>query len=374
MMSTRWAPRTEHELLPRTVAGHGLAGSMLAFPDQPLDDRAFADLVTQVRAQRLTGLLWSAVREGALPVTSAQAEQAEWMHVEKLAGVLALEHLLLDSVTALEQADIEVRALKGPVLAHLDYPEPTWRTFGDIDLLVRGEHFDRATRLLHARGYKRLHPEPRPGFDRRFSKGTSFRTGDGLEVDLHRTFTMGPFGVRLSLDDLWESSEALTIGGRTVHALPAEERFVHACYHAVLGGSSPRLVPLRDVAQLLLTRSLDLGRVHRLVRASKGESVVARAIRHSWHALDIADVVSLSAWAETYRTDRREIAELDVYARGSTYTRRSLAAMRALPRWRDRVAFVHALVHPTRDYIGSRHSGQLSRLRTGLTQSSGRRP
>jgi len=372
-MTSTWAPRTEHDRLTRTVASHGLAGSMLALPDQPLEPEVFDRLVRRVRRQRLTGLLWAAVRQGAMPVTSHQAERAEWAHVEALAGVLALEHLLLDSVATLQAAEIPTRVLKGPVVAHLDYPDPTWRTFGDIDLLVRGQDFDRATRLLTAQGHHRLHPEPRPGFDRRFSKGTSFRTADGLELDLHRSFTMGPFGVRLALDDLWRASHEFTVGGHTLHSLPAEERFVHACYHAVLGEISPRLVPLRDVAQLALTRDLDLVRVHRLVRASQGEAVVARAVRHAWHALQIADVLALSAWAQSYRNDDRETADLALYSHGSSYAAKSVASIRALPRWRDRAAFVRAMVHPTRAYLGTRHDSHVSRLRSGLSQSS-RRP
>ncbi len=369
-MTSRWVPRTDHDQLTRTVAAHGLAGSTLALPAAPLPAADFDDLMRRVRRQRLTGLLWAAVRQGAMPVTEEQAERAEWAHVESLAGVLALEHLLLDSVATLAAADIPTRVLKGPVVAHLDYPDPTWRTFGDIDLLVRGGDFDRATRLLAAQGHHRLHPEPRPGFDRRFSKGTSYRTADGLELDLHRSFTMGPFGVRLALDDLWRSSEPFTVGGQAMHALPAEERFVHACYHAVLGETSPRLVPLRDLAQLALTRELDLDRVHRLVRASRGEAVVARAVRHAWHALQIADVLALSAWAQSYRNDDRETADLAVYDQGSSYAAKSVASIRALPRWRDRAAFVHAMVRPTRDYLGSRHDGHVSRLRAGLAQST----
>jgi hypothetical protein len=368
-----WAPHTEHDRLTRAVAAHGLAGCTLDLPDRPLDDHAFGTLLNAVRRQRITGLLWTAVREGALPATPEQAERTEWLHVQSLAGALALEHLLLDSVTALADEGIPTRVLKGPVLAHLDYPDPTWRTFGDIDLLVRGKDFDRAARVLAGRGHQRLQPEPRPGFDRRFSKGTSYRTEDGLELDLHRSFSMGPFGVRLALDDLWRSSEAFDIGGQEVHAMPAEERFVHACYHAVLGEASPRLVPLRDVAQLALTRSLDLERVHGLLRASRGEAVVARAVRHAWHALEVADVLALSAWAQSYRSDDREAADLAVYGKGSSYAEKSVASIRALPRWRDRAAFVHALVHPTRDYLGSRHDGRVSRLRWGFEQASRRR-
>ncbi len=135
-----------------------------------------------------------------------QAERIEWLHVEALAGVLALERLLLETVDILEQRNVRCGCSRGP-------PSPTSTTrtrrtvFGDIDLLVPGSDFDRAVDVGRA-GHQRFHPEPRPGFDRRFSKGTSFRTTDGLEIDLHRSFTMGPFGVRLDLESVWERSES----------------------------------------------------------------------------------------------------------------------------------------------------------------------
>lgn len=365
-----WGPETSHGTLVRAVAAHGLAGSTLTLPDRPLPDGEFARLLREVKAQRVTGLLWQAVLEGALPTTQEQASRAEWTHTEVLAGVLALERLLLDTVAALRAAEVPVRVLKGSAHAHLDYPDPSWRTFGDIDLLVHGADFDYAVKVIKGRGHPRLHPEPRPGFDARFSKGTSFRTDQGLEIDLHRTFTMGPYGVRLDTATLWDRADNFTLGGWTLAALAPEERFFHACYHAVLSGTMPRLVPLRDIAQLALAPALDFDRVHQLARASGGEPVVSRAVRQAWHALALADVLSISAWAESYRADSREDAELAVYQGRTSYARKSVAAIRALPRWRDRAAYVHALTFPNSSYLGTRHTGRLGRLRTGLAQST----
>ena len=371
---TAWTPHTHHALLTRTVAAHGLAGSTLTFPDQPLEQEQFESLLGSVRSQRLTGMLWHAALDGALPVTEIQAERIELAHQQALAGVLVLERLLLETVEVLEDAFVEVRVLKGPALAHLDFPDPSWRTFGDIDLLVRSFDFDRAVAIIGGQGHRRRHPEPRPGFDRRFSKGTSFATADGLEIDLHRTFTMGPYGVRLDVPALWNASQRFTLAGRVIQTLPIEERFVHACYHAALGEARPRLVPLRDAVQLALSDSLDLARVHDLVRASGGGAVVSRAVRHAWHALQVADVLAITAWAKAYRVDPKEAADLAVYGSGSSYARKSLASVRALPTLRERVAFLHALLDPQGAYLGDRHAGRVGRLRKGLAQAVRRHP
>jgi putative nucleotidyltransferase-like protein len=360
-----------HSLVVRTVASTGLAGTMLDFPDAPLDDDEWRSLLGEVRAERVTGLLWHAITEGRFPVTDAQAEEAETMQVRALAGALVLERLLLDTVTQLEQRGVPVRALKGSAVAHLDYPDPSLRAFGDIDLMVPGGRFDDAVAVLVEQGHRRAYPQPRPGFDRRFSKGASFRTSDGLEVDLHRTFTMGPYGVRLDLDRVWERCERFDLGREKLCALGPEERLLHACYHAILGETSPRLTPLRDIAQMALTRQLDLPRLHALIRASHGEPVVAKAIRAAWSELHIADVTALSAWAQTYRTDPHAAADLATYGAGSSYATKSIAAIRSLPTMRDRASFLYALLVPTSSYVVNRHAGRMSRLYKAFRQ---RRP
>ena len=48
-----------------------------------------------------------------------------------------LERVLLETVAELDALGAEFRVLKGTAVAHLDYPDPSWRGFGDIDLLVR---------------------------------------------------------------------------------------------------------------------------------------------------------------------------------------------------------------------------------------------
>ena len=61
-------------------------------------------------------------------------------------------------------------------------------------------------------GGQRDQPPARPGFDRRFGKSFTYLMPGGVEVDVHRTFVMGPFGLTIELDDLWR-------GGRPSRSL-----------------------------------------------------------------------------------------------------------------------------------------------------------
>jgi hypothetical protein len=55
---------------------------------------------------------------------------------------------LLAVIDLLTEATIETRVLKGAAVAHLDYSRPAQRSFIDLDILARGEHFDRAEQTL----------------------------------------------------------------------------------------------------------------------------------------------------------------------------------------------------------------------------------
>ena len=192
------SPADAHELV-TAVAGYGLPaagpagrgghdhvlGPPLVRPlDARLPDGVWTALLAHCRSQRVTGFLALAVREGALPTRPDQAKEADTAHREAMSTVLVLERLLLDTADLLTGEGIAVRALKGSSVAHLDYPAPELRSFGDVDLLVRSEQFDDAVAALGRAGHRRRFPQPRPGFDRRFSKGTSFVTDMGTEIDL----------------------------------------------------------------------------------------------------------------------------------------------------------------------------------------------
>lgn len=338
----------------RSVAAHGLADGVVAWPDAPLGESAWQSLLSAVRVERLGGLLLAAVRAGALPTEPHQLAQAAQHHLERSCGVLVLERMALDVVELLQQRRIEVRLLKGSATAHLDYEDPSLRLFADVDLLVRSRDVDAAYSLLAGSGYLRRSVEPRPGFDRRFGKGATFTAPGGHELDVHRTFVMGPYGVRIRLDDLWERSDNVALGGHEVPALDPECRLLHACFHTALGDQPPRLVPQRDIAELLLRTRPDPARVRRLMTDWGAEPVVARAVGTAWQTLGLApDSNELSRWAADRVPTARESKDLAVYAdpRGSSYAAKSVASLAALPRLRDKAALGMALALPRAGFV-----------------------
>lgn len=338
------------------VAAYGLTGSPTVLPATPLGDDEWSPLLLEVDHQRIPGFLAVAIADGRFAATPAQARQSRERHVTSVSLTLLLEGMLLGVAELLEHAAIPYRVLKGPAHASLGYPDPSLRSFGDVDLLVRPADFERVASALAAGGGRRRFPEPRPGFDRRFSKGASFVMPGGLELDLHRTFVSGPFGFTVDLADLFSRAEEFDVGGRRLPALAPEERFVHACFHAVLGRATPRLLALRDVAQFVVHGTLDVPRIRAIAAAWQCEVVVASAIDTAWSTFLLPSEGPLARWARRYAPCRHELRRLRCYTgRGRSYAGQSIAAVHAIPTVRQKAAYVRALALPRQTGEGHGH-------------------
>lgn len=352
------------------VAARGLPGACRPFPARSLEAGEWATVLREAGAHRMTGFLRAAVDSGDLPATAVQVQEARRAHRLSMVRVLSLEGELLRVVDLLAAAGVEARVLKGSAVAHLDYPDPALRPFIDLDVAVRPEAVDRAVAAFVGAGLVRTLPEPRPGFDRRFDKGVTLRHPHGYGLDLHRTFVLGPWGLRVDLDALWDQGQEFTVGGRPLRALSPHHRFVHACYHAALGDWPLRLVSLRDVAQMALALDRDAAALRRLTARWGIDAVVAAAVTDAWRLLGLEHHTEISAWARRYTPTRREVAQLALHTHpGKTFTAQALSTLRTIPRWRDKAAYARALVLPDAAYTQGRHRSAMARFRFAIGEA-----
>ena len=161
-------------------------------------------LLDAIRDERLEGPFASMIVAGGIDVAGWQAAEAERAHVEAMALAVRIDDVVRRVAEVFDASHVPMRLLKGAATAHLDHVDPARRSYGDADILVPTDRYELACDLLQRVGLQRRSPEFTRGFDSRFAKSVTFISGDGLEVDLHRTIVYGPFSVGIPEADLWE--------------------------------------------------------------------------------------------------------------------------------------------------------------------------
>ena len=223
-------------------------------------------------------LLAEADAEDLLPaLASAAGAAAPATARRRLADALAAgraRHLVmtraLATVLARLAADgIPALPLKGPVLAETVYPEPAWRPFADLDILVRPADRRRADAALLALGHRRVADEHTWEFDIDYDGATLYAGPDGVHVDLHWALLTEPRYAWSGEAEraVWERAVPLTLAGRPSLGLAREDLVVYLAAHLAVHHSLAGLVRHWDVALVLGAGPLDWDAV--LARATR---------------------------------------------------------------------------------------------------------
>lgn len=340
------------------IAGWDLPGCPLALPDPAVT--GWPALLESIRRERLSGLAVAAHLAGDLAVGERDLTLLCEAHADAMITCLRLERLLLDTIDTLEGEHLDPLVIKGPSVARLRYGDPSMRPFGDIDLLVPAAQLDAAFAVLESAGHRRRYPQPRPGFDRQFGKGAAFVTEDGLEIDVHRTFATGAFGVTVDADEAHRDPRTFELGGRTVRTLGDAPTLVSLAMHAVLGTRLPRLLNLRDVAQV--ASQVDTDAAIALANRWRVDAAVALAVRHTAERFELDSGAPLISWARRHEPAAAQRRALRAYTSADrSYARQALAALPALRGTRARAAYLRAMLLPDRGYVADRDGSQRQR-------------
>lgn len=285
------------------VAGWGLA---VPPPDQVVvggDDAA--ELVGWLHRERLTGVAWDALDADALVLDGAAREHLAELHTEALGLTVVAEATALWVVELLAQHGIDAWLMKGLAAAHLDVPEPGWRTTSDVDLLVARDHLAGAVAALEHAGARRAEPPLAPWWERRYARAVVLRTADGVELDVHAAVAEGYFGRRLDHGALLSpAGDEYWLGGVAVRGLHPTARLVASCYGWVLGrGGGVRLQ--RDTVSQLRHPACDWRGAVALCARGDGEAVLARGLRAAHETVGVTLPDDVEAWAAGVRTSRR---------------------------------------------------------------------
>jgi hypothetical protein len=344
--------RAQHLLT--AIAGAGLRGAPAPEPTAPGAEE-WGRLFPRIRWERISGLALASVADGWLDLGGEQLDELLTFHREAMAWALTVERKLVGLADAFDAGGIRFAVLKGASVAHTAYPDPALRSFGDLDLLVRSEDYPRACALLGGLGHARKRPEPRPGFEMRFGKASvHVHPDDRIEVDLHRTLVLGPFGLWLRAEELLERSTTFALGGRAIPRLDDTAMLLNVAMHASLGFRPPRLAPLRDVFEVARNGRVEWGTLAAWASRWRLAAVLQHAFRTASERLG-APLPEEAAWFLRMPAPRRERRPLLGYV-GDRRREGGIATgtIRAIPGIRGKAAYVFALAVPSREFLAAR--------------------
>lgn len=228
----------------------------------PVDARSVGGIVSMFRQRKVTGLAVASWKAGDLLLDAEQEQELAAAQAGLAAVALEIDSLTLRTLDELGAEGMIV--LKGIVHAHLDYPDPSWREYGDVDLLVSRERLHEVERWFRSVGFVRSFESFGQRWEGRFGKSITMKS-DRLEVDLHRGVSQG---LALGVDEatLFEQRSTFVHAGVVVPTLDPPARLVHAAIHALGGSETPPLTGLIDISHM----ATEPGRLEAAIRlASK---------------------------------------------------------------------------------------------------------
>jgi hypothetical protein len=350
--------------LAKDVARFGLPSFRPEPEPTGLTDQDWGVLLGYLSVQRLTGLGVAAMKAGWLRPSDTQRFLLLDRHRRAMTWALTLERRLLQLAEAFRSDGIDFVVLKGAALAHTHYPDPSWRAFGDLDLLVHTKDWQRSCQLLRESGFRRLVPEPRPRFDERFGKAATHADVVGLQVDLHRTLVIGPFGFWIDSEQLFQRRASFQLAGQPLPRLDDTALFLHACVHGVLGAKPPLLLPLRDIAQIATMASVNYEELAEWVHRWRMRSVMQLALQTASETLQVRLPESIEAF-HRQKLPRVERRALRAYTSdGRQRAGMAVATVSAISGFRAKLAYVLGLLFPSREFLAARAaSGKPSYVR-----------
>lgn len=247
-----------------------------------------------VMAHGLTGLLVEAWRTGAVALGDDALDRIETRAHALATLAVRLEAELLRLAPVLDRVGGVV--IKGPAIAHGAYPDPGWRPFTDLDLLVPAWAVPATIERLLSFGYDRPRPDPSRAFLVRVAKATALAHPSGLVVDLHRTLTPGNLGESIVVEDILRERIEVEAGAVTIPAPCWSAHLVAVSLHAAIGDGFDRALSLRDVAQVAAHDDVDPIRVIELAERWRVDEVVIAAMITAHRRLGVPVPAGFEPW------------------------------------------------------------------------------
>lgn len=249
-----------------------LAFAAAAFENRPVPYIDDADVLLELaRAHGLVGLAHRRLRRSDCPDEIKQVFRIDAAVQALRTGQMQTE--LANVLTELTASGVAAIILKGPALGQRVYPYASLRPYGDLDLLVREEDWQRTHVALLGLGYRCVQsfngPPPKVTDKKAYYHTQYVRDEVGIMVEVH--YDLWWYGLRPTLgEQLWQRAVPVSIGGVPTQMVDAEEEVIHLSVHLQHHGYR-RLIWFTDLA--LLLRSNDALDWDFVVRTAKREGL-----------------------------------------------------------------------------------------------------
>lgn len=248
--------------------------------------RDWSEWVELARTERVLPQLYE-IALTAPELTDDQRAQAAAIQLDVASTMVRLEHSLLEVAELLDGRGIPYAVLKGIATAHLDHLDPSYRQFGDIDLLISPDDLAAARARLEPAGWRQAYRLPK--HHEEFTHAVTFSAGGLAELDLHQRIAHRALGLMVPTQELLAARVPVDIAGRRLWALSRPDRLIHGAIHAAVSrGAYQRLSSATDVLRLVLLTSAEAGAL--LTRAERWgvRSIVEQAVRTAHAAAQLA--------------------------------------------------------------------------------------
>ena len=208
----------------------------------------------------------------AAPDRVPQTEMDRWkgMYQANARRNLVLTARLLKVLRVFEEHGIRAVPFKGPVLAETAYGDIALRQFGDLDLLVRKQDFQKVKGVLVSGGFRPQYAYTKRQEGARLNRIQEyvFEAGNGeLQLDVHWGFAPRYMGDR-DIHGALDRARPGRVGGGEVFLLSDEDTLLMLCLHGMLHLWT-RLGLMCDLARFLEARiGIDLPGVLRTAEES----------------------------------------------------------------------------------------------------------
>jgi len=135
----------------------------------------------------------------------------------------------------LEEKQIQILPIKGPLLALHAYGDVSLRPFSDLDILVQRKDLLDVAHLLLSLGYENEHDLgvlSHPYILDHFSDISFFNPQNGITIELHWKLLKKTNAQLGNIENLFDKSINISLQNSLLKSLPLEEEFLYLCIHA----------------------------------------------------------------------------------------------------------------------------------------------